>query len=261
MDSLAGKKFFCMLDMNSEYWQIPVAPEDKEKTAFITRYGLYQFTRMPFGLSNSPASFQRAMHLVLSGLIWNFVLMYLDDINVMGSTFEETLQGRLANADDIQVTPEHVQSIQEWPLPKNKKEVQHSLGFLNYHCRFVPGLAGICAPLYQLTGQKVTWAWDDRHTEAFNALKVDMTSPPVLGYPNAVDTFILDTDASDFAIEAALGQTSRERTTHLICKQVFEYKATAVLHHPERAFGSGGVCTTLWALSTREIFHHTNRSC
>ena len=92
MDSLAGKKFFCMLDMNSGYWQIPVAPEDKEKTAFITRYGLYQITRMPFGLSNSPASFQRAMHLVLSGLIWNVVIVYLDDINVMGSTFEETLQ-------------------------------------------------------------------------------------------------------------------------------------------------------------------------
>ena len=237
MDSLAGKKFFCTLDMNSGYWQIPVAPEDKEKTAFITRYGLYQFTRMPFGLSNSPASFQRAMHLVLSGLIWNVVIVYLDDINVMGSTFEETLQnlatvlqrfehyglklkprkcklfiseakflGRLANADGIQVTPEHVQSIQEWPLPKNKKELQQFLGFVNYHRSFVPGLAGICAPLYQLTGQKVTWAWDGRHTEAFNALKVAMTSPPVLGYPNAVDTFILDTDASDFAIGAALSQ-------------------------------------------------------
>ena len=92
IDSLAGKKWFCTLDMNAGYWQIPVAEEDKDKTAFITRYGLFQFTRMPFGLSNSPATFQRVMHLVLSGLIWSVVIVYLDDINIMGATFEETLQ-------------------------------------------------------------------------------------------------------------------------------------------------------------------------
>ena len=76
MDSLAGKKYFCTLDMNSGYWQIPVAKEEKEKTAFIARHGLYHFTRMPFGLSNSPPTFQRAMHLVLSGLIWDIVIVY-----------------------------------------------------------------------------------------------------------------------------------------------------------------------------------------
>ena len=184
MDSLAGEKYLCTLDMNSGYWQIPVAKEDKEKTAFITRYGLYHFTRMAFGLSNSPATFQRAMHLVLSGLIWDIVIVYLDDINVMGSTFEETLEnldtvlqrfekyglklkprkcqlfiqeakflGRLANAEGIPITKEHVQTVQDWPLPKNRKELQQFLGFVNYHRSFVQGMAGMCAPLYELTCQ------------------------------------------------------------------------------------------------------------
>lgn len=240
MDSLADKKYFCTLDMNSGYWQIPVSPEDKEKTAFITRYGLYQFSRMPFGLSNSPATFQRAMHLVLSGLIWEIVIVYLDDINITGSTFEETLRnleivlqrfrryglklkprkcglflteakflGRMADQNGIRITKEHVQDIQGWPVPKNKKEVQQFLGFINYHRGFIQGLAGMCAPLYELTKLKGTWDWTDRHTEAFNKLKEAMTNPPVLGYPNAKDTFILDTDASDFSIGAALSQLQK----------------------------------------------------
>ena len=129
--------------MSSGYWQIPVAEEDKEKTAFLTRYGLYQFTRMPFGLSNSPATFQRAMHIVLNGLIWERVIVYLDDINVMGATMEETLDhlevvllrfqefglklkprkcalflflGRLATREGVHVTDEHITSVRSFHL-------------------------------------------------------------------------------------------------------------------------------------------------
>ena len=237
IDSLAGKKWFCTLDMNSGYWQIPVAEEDKEKTAFLTRYGLYQFTRMPFGLSNSPATFQRAMHLVLNGLIWESVIVYLDDINVMGATVEETLDhlevvlqrfqefglklkprkcafflseakflGRLATRDGVHVTDEHVRTVKEWPTPKSKKELQQFLGFLNYHRGFIQGLAGMSAPLYELTGLRVDWRWKEEHQKAFEQLKKVMTCPPVLGYPNSRDLFILDTDASDYAIGAALSQ-------------------------------------------------------
>ena len=237
IDSLAGKKWFCTLDMNAGYWQIPVADEDKDKTAFITRYGLFQFTRMPFRLSNSPATFQRVMHLVLSGLIWSVVIVYLDDINIMGATFEETLQnleivlarfkkfglklkprkcalfqtevkflGRLATQEGIEVTKEHVQAVQDWPRPQNRKALQQFLGFLNYHRGFIQGLAGISAPLYDLTRPRAEWKWADEHTEAFETLKRIMTSPPVLAYPNAKDQFILDTDASDLAIGAVLSQ-------------------------------------------------------
>ena len=228
INSLAGKKWFCTLDMNSGYWQIPVAEEDKEKTAFLTRYGLYQFTRMPFGLSNSPATFQRAMHIVLNGLIWERVIVYLDDINVMGATVEETLDhlevvlqrfqefglklkprkcalflseakflGRLATREAVHVTDEHIKSVREWPVPKSKKELQQFLGFLNYHRGFIQGLAGMSAPLYELTGLRVEWKWKEEHQKAFELLKGVMTSPPVLGYPNSSDLFILYTDASE----------------------------------------------------------------
>ena len=91
IDSFTGEKWFCTLGMNSRYWQIPVAKEGKEKTTFLTRYGLYHFIRMPFRLSNSPATFQRAMHIVLNGLIRESDIVYLDDINMMGATVEETL--------------------------------------------------------------------------------------------------------------------------------------------------------------------------
>ena len=91
LDSLAGKQWFCTLDMNSRYWQIPIAEEDKHETAFITKFRLFQFVRMPFGLCGAPATFQRAMHMVLGELIWDIVIVYLDDINVLGETFDETL--------------------------------------------------------------------------------------------------------------------------------------------------------------------------
>ena len=242
IDSLAGKKWFCTLDMNSGYWQIPVAEEDKEKTAFLTRYSLYQFTRMPFGSSNSPATFQRAMHIVLNGLIWERVIVYLDDINVMGATVEEKLDhlevvlqrlqefglklkprkcalflsearflGRLATREGVHVTDEHIKSVREWPVPKSKKELQQFLGFLNYHRGFIQGLAGMSEPLYELTGLRVEWKWKEEHQKAFELLKGVMTSPPVLGYPNSSDIFILDTDASDYAIGAALSQVQEAR--------------------------------------------------
>ncbi|VDI36317.1 Hypothetical predicted protein [Mytilus galloprovincialis] len=94
LDSLAGGKFFGSMDLNSGFWQIGMAPEDKEKTAFLTSLGLYQFTVMPFGLANSPSTFERLMENVLRGLQWKELLLYMDDIISISSTFEEGL-GRL----------------------------------------------------------------------------------------------------------------------------------------------------------------------
>lgn len=85
-------KWFSCLDLNSGFWQIGMAPEDKEKTAFATSLGLYQFIVMPFGLTNSPSTFKRLMEDVLRGLQWEECLLYLDDIIVPGSTFDQTLE-------------------------------------------------------------------------------------------------------------------------------------------------------------------------
>lgn len=91
-DMLAGNVWFSKLDANSAYWQIKIKQEDCRKTAFSTKYGLFEFVRMAFGLCNAPATFARAINLVLRGLIWNAVLAFLDDILAMGPTFEHHLQ-------------------------------------------------------------------------------------------------------------------------------------------------------------------------
>ena len=237
LDSLAGKSWFCTLDMNSGYWQIPIADEDRCKTAFITKFGLFQFTRMPFGLCGAPATFRRAMHMVLGNLIWDIVIVYLDDINVLGETFEETLAnlvrvltrfrefglklkprkchlfrqeadflGRWVDAAGVHVTDDHIKDVLEWPVPKCRKDLERFLGFVNYHREFVQGTAGRTAPLYQLTGSCTRWNWTEERQRAFEDLKKVMTSPPVLGFPNARDLFVLDKDASDLAIGAELSQ-------------------------------------------------------
>ena len=164
IDSLADMQWFSTLGMNSGYWQIPVAERDKEKTAFITKYGLFHFLRMPFGLSNAPATFQRTMNLVLFGLIWVNVIVYLDDVNVIGRRFQENLAnlrvvllrfrkyglklkqrkcilfkretaflGRRVDSAGVHMTDDHVKAVQEWP------ELGGAiLGFINY--QFHPGL-------------------------------------------------------------------------------------------------------------------------
>ena len=99
LDVIGGTTFFSTLDMCSGYHQIEIDEKDKHKTAFITRYGLFQYKRMPFGLCNEPATFQRAMTLILRGLTWQEVLAYLDDIIILGDNFDDALKNIIAVFD------------------------------------------------------------------------------------------------------------------------------------------------------------------
>ena len=231
LDSLVRKTWFFTLDMNSGYWQIVIVEEDKGKTAFITKFGLYQLVRMAFGLRVVPATFQRAMHMVLVGMIWDIVIVYMDDINVLGRTFDETLAnlvkvlarfrkcgvkleprkchlfrqeavflGRRVDAAGVHVRDAHIKDVTAWPVPKCRKDVKQFLGFINYHREFVQGMAGCTAVLNNLTGSCAKWEWTEDHQQAFEDLKQVMTSLLVLGFPNAKDLFVLDTDAYDFAM-------------------------------------------------------------
>ena len=242
IDSLADMQWFSTLDMNPGYWQITVAEEDKEKTVLFTKYGLFYFLRMPFGLSNAPATFQRTMNLVLSGLIWVSVIVYLDDMNVIGRMFQENLAnlrvvlsrfrkyglklklrkcvlfkretaflGRRVESAGVHMTDDHVKAVQEWLEPKNRKQMEQFLGFINCHWRFIQDLAKTTAPLHELTDPKAKWHWGEEHSKAFSQLKQVMTSVPVLGCPKADEPFILDTDASDFAIGGVLSQVQDEK--------------------------------------------------
>ena len=192
MDIMTGAKYFTTIDLTSGYWQCRMSEKDKEKTAFVTPTGLYQFRVLAFGLSNGPATYQRLMDFVLKGLTWKKCVVYLDDIIVFSPTFDEHLKrlnqvlARLQKANlKIQPTKCHfalqevnylgykltdkgllpnddrISQIQAMTAPVDKKGVRRFLGTVNYYKRFIPDLARIASPLYRLTENNVRFKWDE----------------------------------------------------------------------------------------------------
>ena len=235
-DTLQGNVFMSTLDLAAGYWQIDIAPEDREKTAFITKYGLFEHRRMSMGLCNAPSTFQRAMNLVLRGLTWKTVLAFLDDILVLGKSFEDHLKnlrevmerlqtynlklkprkciffqkqtkflGRIVSGSSISVDPDSLEPVANWPVPRCTREVESFLGFANYNREHIPRLAELAEPLYGLTG-KNKFVWEEMHREAFEAIKAALLKPVVLSLPTSNDTFVLDVDASNVAVAAQLSQ-------------------------------------------------------
>lgn len=237
LDTLSGSKLFSTLDLLSGYHQFEVNEKDRPRTAFITKYGLFEYTRMPFGLCNAPSTFQRGMELVLRRLQWATLLIYLDDVIITGKTFKEHLNnlgevlsrfrkfglklkptkcslyreevlflGHVVGKDGVRANPSLVQDVEKWPVPQNLKELQAFLGLTNYYRRFVQGYADIARSLHNLTRKGVTYHWKAEQEVAFGALKKALTTTPILAYPLAEGRMILDTDAANFSIGAVLSQ-------------------------------------------------------
>ena len=242
LDTLYGTQFFSTLDLSWGYWQIVVNEADRHKTAFITRYGLFEFTRMGFGLCNAPGTFMRAMDLVLQGLTWKEVLAYLDDVIVMGNgvrdhlmnlrtVFERFRQynlklkprkcvlfltqvsylGKVVSRDGISVDPTKVEAIVNWPVPACTKDVQSFLGMVGYHRDFLKDLSGTADCLFELFAKDVSFEWTTERQDAFDRLKACISTVPVLSYPDPKQEFILDVDASNVAIGAELLQIHDEK--------------------------------------------------
>lgn len=237
LDHLSGAKYFSSLDLASGYWQVEVEPEDREKTAFITGEGLFQFKVLPFGLSNAPGTFQRLMDAVLSGLKWKIALVYLDDIVVWSATIEEhlsrlrevfsrirqaglklkpqkcqLLQERIAflghevSADGIRTDPAKVKAVKEWPVPRDAKSLRSFLGFATYYKRFINGFAELADPLFKETEKGRTFRFTPELEGRFHALKEALVSAPILALPREEGEFFLDCDASDVGLGAVLSQ-------------------------------------------------------
>lgn len=237
LDALSGAKLFSTLDLASGYWQVGVDPKDQEKTAFCTRYGLYQWRVMPFGLCNAPSTFERLMERVLDGLQWKVALLYLDDVIVFSSDMEQHMErlrlvfdrirganlqlkpkkchlfqeevsflGHRVSAKGVMTEEDKTKAVIEWPTPKTVKGVRSFLGLTGYYRRFVKNYADIAAPLIALTEKSASFIWGEKEQMAFDDLKTKLTTAPILGYPSRHEKFVLDTDASKCSIGAVLSQ-------------------------------------------------------
>ena len=241
LDLLCGTQYFTSLDLASGYWQVGMDKESQEKTAFTTHNGLYEFTVMPFGLCNAPATFQRLMESVLSGLAREKCLVYLDDVLVIGSTFQEHLKNlrevftRLAKAglklkpskcklirkeldflgyvvsrNGISVDPKKVSAVTKFQTPVDVKSLRAFLGLASYYRRFVPAFSSVANPLYSLTRKDVAFVWSQECDTAFTQLKELLTQAPVLAYPSFGRDFLLETDASGVGLGAILSQKQED---------------------------------------------------
>ena len=243
LDLLSGTQYFTSLDLASGYWQVGMAPDSQEKTAFTTNTGLYEFTVMPFGLCNAPATFQWLMENVLAGLARDKCLVYLDDILVIGQTFEEHLTnlrevfsrlrraglklkptkckllrkevdilGHVVSRQGIAADPKKVMAVTEFPRPTDLRALHAFLGLTSYYRCFVPCFSTVAYPLYALTRKDVPFKWTTDCEAAFVTLKTMLTRAPVLAYPQFGKGFLLETDASGVGLGAVLSQTQSDGT-------------------------------------------------
>jgi transposase InsO family protein len=262
LDALTGAQFFTTLDAEKGYHQVLLRPEARKFTAFATHEGLWQYRRMPFGLKNAPACFQRIMDLVLAGLLWEEVLVYIDDIIIFSKewrshleTLSKVLQrleeagltlklpkchfarqelaflGFRVSADGVRKDPAKVAAIGAMEVPTTAKQLRTFLGLTGYLRRFIKGYAEVARPLTDLLTEEARgeWAkgsaWNPLATAAFEKLKLLVAEEVVLDYPNPKTPYHVVCDASDFAVGAMLAQLDsdgRERPIAFASKRLTE---------------------------------------
>lgn len=230
--------FFSVIDLKSGFYQVKLHEESREKTAFVTPEGLYEFVAMPFGLKNAPATFQRIMNVVLTGLKERGVCVYIDDIVVFTNDYDSHLDllqevfirfknaglfinikksrflrpsivylGYKIGGGKMSIDESRREAINRLTRPCNVKGIRRFLGAVGYFRKFVPRFARIAAPLYELLHQNKQWAWTNNCEQAYTTLKSMLSSSPVfLALADRTKSYILDTDASTIAIAGILMQ-------------------------------------------------------
>jgi len=268
LDRLNGATIFSKIDLRSGYHQIRVHEEDVPKTAFRTRYGLYEFLVMPFGLTNAPATFMTLMNDVFHEESDRCVIVYLDDILIFSPNEDQHLidvervlsklrehrlfaklpkceffkptigfLGHVVSCRGVSVDPSKVQAVVDWPPLASVNDIQSFLGLVNYYRRFIPNLAKTAAPLTELLKKENPFIWSDAQVTAFDVLKSALVSAPVLAIFDPSKDVAVHTDASKFAIGAVLMQDdrpvafeSRKLSSAEINYPVHEKEQLAVVH-------------------------------
>lgn len=262
LDQLGKSSYFSTLDLESAYHQIDLDINDREKTAFSTTQGHYHFKKMCFGLKNAPATFQRHMNTILSGLIGIKCFVYLDDVVVYGynlADHNEKLSqilkifrfhklklnpqkceflsknlcylGHIITPNGIKPDPKKTEAVVNYPTPANTKDVKAFLGFVGYYRRFIPNFSHISEPLNKLLRKRAEFKWDEFCFEAFSKLKNSLISLPILQYPDFEKTFTITCDASDVAIGSVLSQSVNSSDLPIAY-------ASRVLNNAERNYSS-----------------------
>ena len=247
LDTLGGASYFSSLDLAAGYWQVGLDDESAAKSAFITHQGLHEFVRMPFGMCNAPATFQRLMETVLAGLLWDSCFAYIDDLLVCSHTFQEHLEhlrqvftrlrkaglrlkakkclflreevpylGHVVTKGGIKPDPAKTEKVQHYPVPVSVSHVRQFLGLASYYRRFVPEFSRIASPLHSLLKRNAVFCWTSDCQHAFDKLKSLLVGAPVLAYPQFDRPFILETDASVLGLGAVLAQEQTDGQVHPI---------------------------------------------
>ena len=281
VDSTAGHPMLSFMDGFSGYNQILMAPEDVEKTSFITEWGTYCYRVMPFRLKNAGATYQRVATTLFHDMMHKDVEVYVDDMIVKSQGradhlaalqrfFERIRQFRLrlnpkkctfgvtsgkllvhiVSERGIEVDPEKTKAILDMPTPKTEKEIRGFLGRLQYISRFIARLTDICEPIFRLLRKKKPTVWNDDCQHAFEKIKECLLSPPVLVPPTPGRPLLLYFSVSDIALGCMLAQlddSGKERAIYYLSKRMMEYECKYLMI--ER------LCLALvWA--TRRLWHY-----
>jgi hypothetical protein len=236
LDEIAGSKYFSTIDLASGFHQIRMLPKDEAKTTIKTHHGHFQFRVMPFGLTNTPATFQCLINAIFGSYMRKFVLIFIDDILVYSKTFDEHLEhlklvfqvlsehklfikvskctfaqqsisylGHIISKDGVAIDPAKTEAMLNWPVPQNFTELRGFLGLTGYYRKFVQNYGSLARPLTNLLHHK-HFVWSDSAQQAFDKLKLAMTTTPVLQFPDFSKEFIVETDARDTGIGAVLSK-------------------------------------------------------
>lgn len=236
-DKLGKSKYFTTLDLANGYHQIEINESDRQKTAFSTEAGHYEFLRMPFGLKTAPATFQRAMDNVLRGLQGLHCLVYMDDIIIYSTSMQEHVKdlrsifdrlreanlkvqldkseflrkevlylGHTITDQGLKPNDDKIKAVLNYPLPKTVTEIKSFLGLVGYYRRFIKDFAKITKPLTNCLKKRNKIVIDQKYMDAFHQCKELLTHAPLLQYPDQSKPFILTTDASAVALGAVLSQ-------------------------------------------------------
>ncbi|CAM8997616.1 unnamed protein product [Rhodiola kirilowii] len=237
LDRLAGKPYFCFLDGFSGYNQIPIAPEDQEKTNFTCPFGTSAFRRMSFGLGNAPGTFQRVVTSIFSDMVGAFIEVFMDDFTMHGDTFDGCLDnlstvlaqcvsmnlvlnyekchfmvthgvvlGHIVSHEGIKVDKAKIDLIVTLPYPSTVRDIKSFLGYAGFYRRFIKDFSKKALPLSNLLQKDVPFEFTDPCRAAFYELKQALASTPIIRAPDWSQPFEIMCDASDYAVGAVLGQ-------------------------------------------------------